>query len=117
VGDLHNASVLIKGVGQKHESLTAQDAGGSHGVRRIGEQNGMRSVSNRASHSMAAEIDDADVMFAAGCLDGRNVFVSPAQNSTCRKPAAATRGILSSVRRLGYKGSRQMEGVMSFHCV
>jgi len=27
---------------------------------------------------MAAEIDDVDVMFAAGCLDSRNVFVSPA---------------------------------------
>jgi hypothetical protein len=38
----------------------------------------VRGVSNRASHPMAAEIDDVDVMFAAGCLDSRNVFVSPA---------------------------------------
>jgi Periplasmic binding proteins and sugar binding domain of LacI family len=35
-------------------------------------------VFDRTSHPMAAEIDDVDVTFAAGCLDTRNVFVSPA---------------------------------------
>jgi len=53
---------------------------------------------------MAAEIDDVDVMFAAGCLDGRNVFVSPAPEFDMSKASGGdTRNFILG-QKAGTKG-------------
>ena len=105
-------SVRIQCIGEKHERLTIQCACGGHSVRRIGEQNGMRFLGNGASRSMAAEIDDLNIMFAASCLDGGNVFVSPAPKFDMSKPRGGDARNFLFRQEIGIQGLEANGGVV-----
>ena len=111
---LRNATVRIQRVGEKHEGLATQRACGGHGVRRIGEQNRMRFLGNEASRAMAAEIDDLNVMFTAGCLNGGNIFVSPAPEFDMSKTGGGDAWNFLLCQELGVQGIKANGGCHKF---